>query len=488
LREFSEHLRALAEIEAGKLRTLREGTRDYRQLCKEVAVLRKKADEFDKNNGIARNSWDKILRLQGQAAHPAITKKKKKIIELEVEAEKRNFNKPAAKLRGLGASDEIAPNAIKARNVSSDKLKQVVKDGYDAVCRTSDNDFSDMAVIHDSRRRKCTVGSEYVGLWATNTLKHKSTRLGPVAAAVKFGSKYDHQSIEQDCVLIVCEACAPDKKSPCGRLIWASDPDLIASIPADERQEYLAEVAYVHRMLMVDKYGGDIISRCRNETCHLTVTGFIDKNQLARITGRVVEADPDRRCCEACAETWCNSCGEAPYHTGRICPGPRDRHAEFYEEFERLEGRPPTVDEVRDYLRNNRQCAGVGCRIMFAKTGGCNAMTCRIVKNEVNPTTGFIDRVIIGCGTITCWRCGLARDRQDPHNHVCPPGSYEDAVDYHDQHALTAHRAAVAAAASVLPVSDVRIRNYIKRTRPAANNNNPPARRPNPLVRRNAGW
>lgn len=384
---------------------------------------------------------------------------------VKIDIDKRCYNKIAASMRAMVFSSLIpsndvkngvrptksqidpswAQNICKSHGIKSNRAKKCVKDGsYCPVFRDAPGDC-EMGVLHSSRRTMCKYPRDFLVSFLSGSLENavldvthnKSMRRntaprynrdgspnltgiplnhGQLRSCFKFGSSEQHIFTDEQ-LMFPCP-CTPrnevitvekgvERFAPCGKYIWAEDPQLLAQIPESDRARWQAMVDNAKTCAIRRKYGNDYVQFCIVPGCKHASEPFIDKTIVDALTGKLANAvHINKRTCPdpGCGTTWCRECGMTPYHDDQICRG------KIYEKIKDW-----SSEDKERYLATVKLCPNKSCGVETQLNGGCDHIECKM------------------CKTHWCWRCRGIRTG-DPYNHRCPANATYDASRHHTDH------------------------------------------------------
>jgi hypothetical protein len=178
---------------------------------------------------------------------------------------------------------------------------------------------------------------------------------------------------------------------PCGKYIWLEDPEIMDKLKADEVDRYNVLVENTRVRLLRDKYGPQYVQYCVNPHCVHASRPFMDKIIMDALSGKLTSSvHINKRCCPACATSWCDECKLQPYHDKQICQG---KIYEFVKDWE--------PEDRERFLAKTKLCPNPNCNAQTERNGGCDKIPCK-------------------CGTYWCWRCRGVRSSNDKYAHYCP--------------------------------------------------------------------
>lgn len=170
---------------------------------------------------------------------------------------------------------------------------------------------------------------------------------------------------------------------------------LLSHLAIEDRKSYKRKYVALYLILMKNKYPERVsIFYCKNVKCACAETGFMYPKYPIEKTQDMIfceKCDTKHHVhhhhveCTLCMYSFCDMCGEYPYHDNRVCYG-------------------PLSDDIKLLLASSdkyKPCPA--CKIPSEKASGCDHITCGNVA----------------CGVHWCWRCLQKLNQNDPYRHDC---------------------------------------------------------------------
>lgn len=132
---------------------------------------------------------------------------------------------------------------------------------------------------------------------------------------------------------------------------------------------------------------------CKNTKCEIASKGIIVTcnydNSMNVCRWCTLKHEVNFHCinCYKCDTSYCEICGETPYHKGKACYGPSSAYKDIDEET------------LKVLKQTSKPCPS--CLVWAMKVKGCDHMTCSM------------------CKTHWCYRCMEKLDQNNPYRHKC---------------------------------------------------------------------